>query len=212
LKNSKASIMKKLLSLLIISTTNLLAAATYAEGTQPDATLSRTTANLERFSLKPEASTDLGVGQYANALSGTRRWYNTQTATTLNVGLGIVFYDDAARFKQDVTLSGTNYTETRSSQVTSMLLEADYGWLKYFGEQQKNYWTLRGGYTLLPLAKRDIGSCIDCRKDRVDIKGGAYGVVGFGHLFGSTEVLIEYRHYATGDLNSGLRLGLGMGF
>lgn len=208
--------MKNLLSLLIVGSSCLLAASAIAENAQQNAKLARSTVNLERFSLAKDASTDLGVGDYANALSGSYRWYNTQKSTIFNIGLGVVFYDDAKPFNQDVTLNGSAYTENRESQVTSMLLEADYGWLKFVGAEQKNYWTLRAGYTLLPFAKRDISrigeTCENCKEEKVDITGGVYGVIGFGHQFSSADMLIEYRHYATGDLNAGLRLTMGIDF
>lgn len=177
---------------------------------------SNTTINVERLSLKSDSAEELGLGKYANAINITYRRANLDNGRLLNMGFGLVYYDDDAQFNETVHINGGPVTDDRNSQVQSLSFEADYGLLNLMGDQQINYWTLRAGYTGLPFGKRtaerDNEVCNSCREDNVKIKGGAYGVVGIGHYFERSELSLEYRQYASGDLNNSVRLSFGYGF
>jgi hypothetical protein len=188
----------------------------YAQTSSKSGIHSITTVNVEHLGLNPDSAKELGLGKYANSINLSYRRANIDNGRLLNMGVGLVYYDDNAQFNETVNINGTSATDNRNSQVQSLSVEADYGLLKLMGAQRNHYWTLRGGYTGLPFGKRTTKKsneiCSGCREENVNIKGGAYGVIGIGHYFEKAELSLEYRQYVSGDLNNSIRLGFGYGF
>lgn len=204
------SIKKLTAFMLAISATPLLA------NEQPHSGISNTTSvTFQRLTLKDDSQKELGLGSAADALTLAYKRNNLSSNTVFTVGLGFVSYDDQAQFYQTVKINN-GHTERRSSQVESLLLEADYGIQYYFDAANKNYWNLRAGFTTLPFAKRTIKQsneiCSGCKEDKFTIQGGAYAAFGVGHYFSKVELSLDVRKYAAGDLNNSVVLGLGYYF
>jgi hypothetical protein len=134
--------------------------------------------------------------------------YNSANNYTLNLGLDILIYDDKAEFTQETENTWSGDTENSDSAARGFLLYADYGPRFKFGADNANYFTVRGGFSIMISSDRSIGNCTNCWSEDIDIDGGAYGLLGIGHSFGSVSLGLQAKQYLTGDLGTGIGIKL----
>jgi len=128
------------------------------------------------------------------------------------IGIGLLSYDDNNAFTQQTQSVWSNDVSNSSSTAQGVPMYLDVGYTQYSETSVPVYFTARGGFGVMLQSDRSIDNCSDCYSENIDVRDGAYALVGVGvNLFSSFNLGVYYRKYISGDLEDsvGLRLSFG---
>jgi hypothetical protein len=132
--------------------------------------------------------------------------YTDTSDFTLTIGADFISYDDKATFRQ-LTTDGD-----KRSSASGFMLFVEYGPKLRFGVDKSLFFVAHGGLSAVLGSERSIGNCTDCYTEDIELDGGAYGLLGIGHIFSSVELSLQFQQYFTGDFDNSLSLKLSSAF
>lgn len=191
-----------------LMTFTIFSSACFAQNDKPN-NLSYTgwswSGHLDHVNIDSESALREGIEDSATVIGGAAEYYSSESSNTLSLGLSFMFYRDNEAFAQYVEdyYGGADYTE---SDANAFMIFAEYGPVYRFGANKSSFFTARAGVSGILASERGIGYCSDCYSEKIDIKGGAYGVLGIGQTLGAFDISLQFQQYFSGDLDNSLRL------
>ncbi|MEN0038101.1 MAG: hypothetical protein AAGC78_13585 [Cellvibrio sp.] len=167
--------------------------------------------HVDHITIDSKAAAEQWIEDTATAVGGSAEYYSSKTENTLVLGASFLFYRDNAEFAQYVEdyWGDVDYSE---SDANAFMLFAEYGPKYRFGQDNMTFVTVRGGVSGIIGSERSISGCRNCYSEDIDIKGGAYGVLGIGQTLGSLDLSLQFQQYFSGDLDNSLRLKISGAF
>ena len=147
-----------------------------------------------------------GIEDSAWVLGAAAERFSSDSILTFLVGIDLVGYSDNYSFSQD-----TDHGQ-KSSSASAAMVYVEFGPKIKFGAEENNYLITHIGLSNLFGSERSIDFCSDCYSENIDVKGGAYGVLGVGHSFGRVDIGLQYQQYFGGDLDNSLRFDVSTSF
>ncbi len=196
---------------LLASTTFAAAPPTSSNPNNSDYTGWSWSGHVDHVTIDSQAASDQWIEDTATAIGGAAEYYSSKTENTLVLGTSFLFYRDNAEFSQYVEdyWGDTDYSE---SDASAIMVFAEYGPKYRFGQDNMNFFTVRGGISGMLYSERAISSCSNCYSEDIDIDGGVYGVLGIGQTLGSLDLGLQFQQYLSGDLDNTVRLKLSGAF
>jgi hypothetical protein len=159
--------------------------------------------HIEHVNIDKDAAWLEGIDDSATAIGFAAERYTDSNDFTLSLGASFLIYNDNDEFAQYVEdyWGDTDYSE---SDADAFMLFAEYGPKYRFGANNMGFFTARAGISGILGSERSISSCSNCYSEDIDIKGGAYGLLGVGQTFGRVDIGLQFKQYFSGDLDNSL--------
>lgn len=163
-------------------------------------------AHVGNLNIDSDVAKAQGIDDSAWVLGAAAERFSSDSNLTFLIGVDLIGYSDNYSFSQD-----TNKGE-KSSDASAAMVYAEFGPKIHFGKGDSNYFIAHAGISGIFSSERGIGYCSDCYSEKIDVKGGAYGVLGVGHSFSSFDVGLQFQQYFKGDLDNSLRFNISTTF
>lgn len=197
---------RKILSLIALGA--LLASPVMAEDAakQPAYSGWSWSAHVGTLNIDSKVAREQGIDSSAWVIGAAAERYSSDSILTFLVGADLIGYGDNYSFSQD-----TNKGE-KDSDASAAALYVEVGPRVPFGKDNSSYFVAHAGASVIMASERGISYCSDCYSEDIKVKGGAYGVLGVGHTFGSFDLGIQFQQYLSGDLDNSLRVRISSTF
>lgn len=163
-------------------------------------------AHVGTLNIDSNVAQEQRIEDSAWVLGAAAERFSSDSSLTFLVGIDLIGYGDNYSFRQE-----TNKGE-KSSDASAAMVYAEFGPKVPFGKDDSNYFLAHAGVSGIFSSERGIGYCTDCYSESIDVKGGAYGVLGVGHSFGRVDIGLQYQQYFSGDLDNSLRFNISTTF
>lgn len=197
-----------LTALLLFSSVSLVSAQSPDESDQTEQGWS-IGGYYENLSFDSEAAYEEGIGDSADVIGLMGEYEFGVASLAVGMGLGFVDYDDEAEFRQLVEedrLFGDDDVRLETSDASALNYYLEFGPNYQFGEAQFFELSIKAGYSGMIASERTIEYCSNCREEDIDINGGVYGLLGASFNVNSVNFGLQYRQFASGDIDNGVKV------
>lgn len=162
--------------------------------------------NIDSMHINKDKAAREYIGDTAVVFGLAAEHYSSSNEFTYALGVNFIAYDDQAGFSQSTNKG------RKSSDASGILLYVEAGPRYHFGADGMNFVVVKGGLSTMVSSDRGIGYCTNCYSEKIDVNGGAYGVLGVGHTFNSFDVALNFQQYFSGDIDNSLSIKLSSSF
>jgi len=164
--------------------------------------------SLNSFTFDKEAATKQKIGEKATAIDVFASYYISERFAA-SAGIGFLQFDDQDAFTEEViaTSAFSSERDTAKSNASGMLA---FGEFYYLVANASLPVQLKAGvgFGSVVSGDRSIDKCSDCKKEDIDIKGGAYGTVAAyrGFKDNTFNIGLSGRQFLSGDIKNAFGL------
>lgn len=155
-----------------------------------------------------EAQLNNGIGDSVWGLNFGANW-DIQSNWNAEAGLVIYNFDDQDEFSQDTQSVWGGDIDSSTSDVVGIGVYGEFGYLHKLSTENDFTVGANLGYEYLDV-NREIGSCVDCYSEDVDLDGGLYLRPFASMKLGSSTALeVSYKHpFSDEGLESVIQFGV----
>ncbi len=163
---------------------------------------------FEQVTINSDAAAKSLIDTSAPSFGIGGEYYFANSLLIVGGGLEGLAYSDNNKFSQAVRDNyGKTYDASSSASGTSLFVDAGI----HYPLPNSLFVSAKVGATIVS-SSRSIDNCNDCYKESIKIGGGGYALAQTGVAFDSFELSLSYKQYLSGDLESGLGLGISTHF